>query len=81
MKINVTFVPEKTYRRSIRLISTRIERVGLSTQTHFQTNSTEPDVELFMNLTHKFGSSHEKFDVWSLDNPSSAYLAKILFAG
>ena len=24
---------------------------------------TEPDVNLFMNLT-KFGSSHEKFDVW-----------------
>ena len=26
-------------------------------------NLTEPDVKLFLNLT-KFGSSHEKFDVW-----------------
>ena len=39
------FVPEKTFRRSIR----RIERVGQSKL--IQANLTEPDVELFMNLT------------------------------
>ena len=43
--------------------SRRIERVGRSKL--IQTNLTEPDVELFMNLTDtKFDSSHEKFHVW-----------------
>ena len=42
----------------------RIERVGRSKL--IKMNLTEPDIEIFMNLTHvtKIGSSHEKFDVW-----------------
>ena len=80
MKINVTFVPEKIYRRSIRLISTRIERVGLSIQTHLDELNWARR-RTFHELNPQVGSSHEKFDVWPLDNPSSAYLAKILFAG
>ena len=43
------------FRRSIQR---RIERVGRSKL--IQTKLTEPDVEFFT----KFGSSHEKFDVW-----------------
>ena len=51
-------------RRSSNVLSVwsrRTERVGRTKL--IQTNLTEPDVELFMNLT-KVASSHEKFDVW-----------------
>ena len=57
-----TFDPKAIFRRSIRLKQSR--RTCWTIETHSD-NLTEPDFELFMNLTDtKFGSSHEKFDVW-----------------
>ena len=45
------FLPETIFRRSIRPKQTdRLERVGQSKL--IQKNLTEPDVELFENLTH-----------------------------
>ncbi|CAH3022869.1 unnamed protein product [Porites evermanni] len=53
---------ETIYRRFIHLKQT--DRTAVRRSKSIQTNLTETDVELFMNLTPKFCSSDEKFDVW-----------------